>query len=130
MALSISITIPALDIKSFEKKILHTYADEIKKELASRTPGNAKALWTYTDTVDEVLITNKSHYLSYIERGTGLYGPGHTWIIPKQANVLSWMDGNKRIFAKRTRGMKAQPFVKQAVSAGLISGKEAIYGNV
>ena len=120
MALKLSFTLPALDLKSFEKRILRKYADEIKDELRQATPGRAKALWIDEEVPQGMLISNKSNYLPFIIRGTGLYGPYHTMIVPKKAKALSWVnDAGERVFVVKSRGMQPNPFVSSAVEKGI-----------
>ena len=120
MALKLSFKLPALDLKSFEKRILKKYADEIKDELRQATPGRAKALWIDEEVPQGMLISNKSNYLPFIIKGTGLYGPYHTMIVPKKAKALSWVnDAGERVFVVKSRGMQPNPFVSSAVERGI-----------
>ena len=120
MALKLSFKLPAHDLKSFEKRILKKYADEIKDELRQATPGRAKALWIDEEVPQGMLISNKSNYLPFIIKGTGLYGPHHTMIVPKKAKALSWVnDAGERVFGVKSRGMQPNPFVSSAVEKGI-----------
>jgi len=65
-------------------------------------------------------------YATWVHDGTGIYGPKHTPIRPKQAKVLvfrSKIYGAKKgkyqgfVFAKSVKGMKPNPFLKNALSA-------------
>lgn len=69
--------------------------------------------------------TNVSYAL-YVHDGTGIYGPKHTPIRPKHASVLvfrSKVYGAKKgkykgfVFAKSVKGMKPNPFLKDALPA-------------
>lgn len=57
-------------------------------------------------------------YARFVHDGTGLYGPRHAVIKPKQAKVLRWTkrDGTVR-YAKFIRGMAPNPFLKKALKA-------------
>jgi hypothetical protein len=58
------------------------------------------------------------YYAWYVHEGTGIYGPKGAMIVPKTATVLSWkVKGGKRIFAMRVKGMRPNPFLKDALSA-------------
>lgn len=127
MALKFRARIKTLDFKEFENRILRVYAESIKAELEERTPGKAANLWQISGPESSVItISNDTSYLPFIERGTGLYGPHHAWVVPKHARMLVWMSQGRKIFAKKTRGMKPQPFVKDAIAAGM----EVANGNV
>jgi bacteriophage HK97-gp10 putative tail-component len=57
-------------------------------------------------------------YAIYVHDGTGIYGPRHTYIRPVTAKVLSWKTkGGHRIYAYKVRGMKPNPFLRDAMSA-------------
>jgi len=57
-------------------------------------------------------------YDVYVEFGTGMHstiGPAH-YIYPKKAKFLSWVNrAGERIFARRTRGAAAQPYLRPAM---------------
>lgn len=64
-------------------------------------------------------------YARYVHDGTGLYGPHHRYILPKNKKVLRWkVKGPKKlvgkggyVYAKRSSGMRPNPFLKNALSA-------------
>lgn len=65
-------------------------------------------------------------YARWVHDGTGLYGPQHKLIKPRKARVLvfkSKVYGAKKgkyagwVFAKSVKGMKPNPFLKNALSA-------------
>lgn len=51
-------------------------------------------------------------YGLFVEEGTGVYGPRHRVIRPTTAKVLAFKSGGKMVFARYSKGMKAQPFFK------------------
>jgi len=69
-------------------------------------------------------------YSSYVELGTGIFGPSKTPIRPKTKKVLAWVSRGPRptspqgwnlavkegraVFAKETRGQKPKPFLLPA----------------
>ena len=66
------------------------------------------------------------YYAIWIHDGTGIYGPKHTPIKPKQAKVLAFRSkvyGAKKgkyagwVFARSVKGMKPNPFLKNALEA-------------
>jgi hypothetical protein len=65
-------------------------------------------------------------YAKFVHDGTGIYGPTGQLIRPKHAKALRWKSkqyGAKKgknkgyAFAKYTKGMKPNPFLKDALSA-------------
>lgn len=58
-------------------------------------------------------------YALYVEMGTGLYGPRHKRITPKRpGGLLVWEDAGGKHFARSTRGMRPQPFIRPSLQAG------------
>jgi hypothetical protein len=64
-----------------------------------------------------VRIGTNVYYAIFVHEGTGLYGPKGAYIYPKIAQFLSWKSKKGRVFAKRTRGMRPNPFLKDALKA-------------
>lgn len=56
-------------------------------------------------------------YARFVHDGTGLYGPHAQRIYPKNGPVLSWKSGGVYVYAKSTKGMRPNPFLKNALSA-------------
>lgn len=56
-------------------------------------------------------------YAIWVEMGTGLFGTHRRRIRPKRAKALRWESGGQVIYAASTRGMRAQPYLRPALSA-------------
>jgi HK97 gp10 family phage protein len=68
-------------------------------------------------------------YAIYVEKGTGLYGPKHARIYPQRGKVMVFTPrkgasggliprgARNVVFARSTRGMKAQPFMGVSLHA-------------
>lgn len=56
----------------------------------------------------------------WVHDGTGIYGPHHQPIVPTHAKSLAWEGPGGMIFAKSVKGMRANPFLKDALSAARI----------
>ena len=61
----------------------------------------------------------KTGYGAYVELGTGIWGPKKTMIRSPGGGYMSWIqrsgpDRGKRVWAKATKGQKAQPFMRPA----------------
>lgn len=85
------------------------------QRLKNTTPGRPKDRWAYRVREDEARVTNPAGYLRYLDTGTGLYGPKNQFIVPRQAKVLHWTENGKDIFVKRTKGVKPQRFISDAL---------------
>jgi hypothetical protein len=59
-------------------------------------------------------------YGLYVHDGTGLYGPKGHMIKPKNGKFLRWKSKHGWVYAKAVRGMKPNPFLKDAVDAARI----------
>lgn len=65
------------------------------------------------------VVSEQEKYGIFVEEGTGLYGPKNELIRPQTAKVLHFTSGGKEVFARYTRGMKAQPFFKPGTEEAL-----------
>lgn len=60
-------------------------------------------------------------YAALVHNGTGLYGPHHQLIKPRDAKALRWRGGQGEfIFAKSVKGMPPNPFLLDALKAAKI----------
>ena len=65
-----------------------------------------------------VQVGTNLEYAIYVHEGTGIYGPKGMPIYPTTAKMLSWIPKKgKRVFARFVRGMRPNPFLKDAVTA-------------
>lgn len=57
-------------------------------------------------------------YGMFVHEGTGIYGPRGAPIRPVSAKVLSWKTkSGKRVYAMQVKGMRPNPFLKDALGA-------------
>jgi hypothetical protein len=60
--------------------------------------------------------TTIAKYGAWVERGTGIYGPYKTPIVPVHAKMLAWkVPGGSWYRAKSVKGMMARPYMKPAL---------------
>lgn len=60
-------------------------------------------------------------YARYVHDGTGLYGPHHQMIEPVNAKALRWRaNTGEFVFSKHSKGMRPNPFLKDAMFAAKI----------
>lgn len=74
-----------------------------------------------------VRIGTNVEYAIWVHDGTGLYGPMHRMITPKTKRYLRFKPhgSNKYVFAKAVKGMRANPFLLNALSAAQIGPQAA-----
>jgi hypothetical protein len=56
-------------------------------------------------------------YARMVHDGTGIYGPRGAMIVPKRAKALRWTKSGKTVFSMRSRGMRPNHYLKDALSA-------------
>jgi hypothetical protein len=58
-------------------------------------------------------------YAIWLHEGTGIYGPSGRPITPKSGKFLVWKDADtgQTIFAKKVRGIRPRPFLRNALDA-------------
>lgn len=85
----------------------------IEKKEAPVATGTLRRTIEFRYRPISAMIFPTSGYAVFIEEGTGLYGPRKSYIMPKRAKVLAFKVNGKMVFAKKTRGQKANPFVQR-----------------
>lgn len=109
---------------------------EAKRKVPRKTGNLGRSIQPGYVRDDEALVEVKANYAGFVEYGTGLYGPRHQKIVPKNARALHWKGGGSSkvrlsgrsrtkggkaigddVFAMSVRGRKATPFVQPAVDA-------------
>lgn len=64
-----------------------------------------------------VRIGTSLSYARFVHEGTGIYGPRRRMIVPKRRKALRWVSGGRVVFSKKSRGMRPNPFMKNALRA-------------
>jgi bacteriophage HK97-gp10 putative tail-component len=87
-----------------------------------RLRGSIRARMIQLDGVPVCRVGTNVEYALFVHDGTGLYGPNHRYIVPVNKSVLRWKtkgSGGKNgyTFAKRSSGMRPNPFLKNALPA-------------
>lgn len=55
------------------------------------------------------------HYAKWVHQGTGLYGPHNRMIVPRHSKVLRWRNKGRYIYTKHVKGMRPNPFLRDAL---------------
>ncbi|EGQ21073.1 MULTISPECIES: hypothetical protein [Sporosarcina] len=64
---------------------------------------------------------------TYLEEGTGIYGPRGTPIVPVRSKALRFTVGGSQIFAKEVKGMPKQPIIEPTAKESLPMIEEQVY---
>lgn len=56
-------------------------------------------------------------YARFVHDGTGLYGPRRQMIVPRTKRVLRWKSGGRTVYSMKSRGMRPNQFMKNALRA-------------
>ena len=102
-------------------------ADKLEREMRAKAPGGEtgklKSSIRQGKLFDGRWVGPNTDYDVYVEFGTGFHSPfGKHWIYPRHAPFMVWRDRRTGvlIFARRTKGMRAKPYIRPAIDA---SGK-------
>jgi hypothetical protein len=135
----LEVEVPAMDVNATRSRILQIFRGNIETELKDRSPvdeGYLRQHWwsEIHEERDEIEFSNNTAYLPWIMRGTGIYGPFHEMIRPKVKKALAWKDRmtGALMIRRAVRGMKPNPFVQEAVQAGVdrsMADLQAILGS-
>lgn len=75
------------------------------------------------------IIEATAPHAMFVHGGTGLYGPRKALIFPKRAKVMRWTTkGGDVVFARFTRGQRAQPFLIDALRIVADPSLQAVSG--
>lgn len=69
--------------------------------------------------VPVVRVGTNVKYAVYVHEGTGIYGPRHRMIVPVRAKALRFKVDSKVVYAKHVRGVRARPFLVEALNAAV-----------
>ncbi len=54
-------------------------------------------------------------YAQYVHQGTGLFGPHHRKIVPREKKALRFVAGGQILFRRSVRGQRPNPFMDRAL---------------
>ncbi len=105
----------------------------MKKNVARRSGMTGASIRPLTVTAQAAVI-KVGGAGKWLEQGTGIYGPHHTRVVPRQAKVMVFMGGPTsafrlsgtvrsgkagaaayKVFARSTQGMNKQPFIRKSL---------------
>ena len=89
-----------------------------------RLRGSIRARMITLDGVPTARVGTNVEYALFVHDGTGIYGPRGQYIVPVNKSVLRWKtkgmgksSANGYTYAKKSSGMRPNPFLKNALSA-------------
>lgn len=100
------------------RKGLNYTSQDLLRNLVSNSPVDTGLLkgWFPTRKGDmQIEVKSPAAYVGFVNDGTGLYGPSHQKITPKNGKVLHWVKDGKDYFAKSVKGQKGQKFVEKSI---------------
>jgi HK97 gp10 family phage protein len=95
------------------------------KELCPVDTGRLRAsislVQVFRNNVPVVQVGTNVYYAQYVEFGTGIYGPRHQRITPKNGRYLVFKPRGSRdkVFARSVAGSRPRPFLTEALPAAL-----------
>ncbi len=116
-------------IAKFREKLLDQLAKNTKVIFEKNTPidtGKARNAYRIIESGNQREIRNDTHYLKWVNDGTGVYGPRHSPIRPKNARFLHFHWKGKEWFLKSVKGQKPQKFVERSMTEVMRSVESAV----
>ena len=117
------------NINKFRNKLLNEISKNTKVIFQKNTPkdsGRSANNYKIIKRENEHEIRNDEKHLVWVNNGTGVYGPHHHRIVPKNARVLHFNWKGKEWFLKSVKGQKGQKFVEQSMSEVMNSVGNAV----
>lgn len=123
-----------------KKAGLYLLADNIGKDMESKAKTNAP--WTdrtgntrraihgggeRTPSGAVIYLSHGSMVGTYLEEGTGIYGPHGKPIVPVHSKAMRFTVGGSEIFDKEVKGMPAQPIIEPTAKSSLPIIEEQVY---
>lgn len=62
-----------------------------------------------------VIVGTNVEYAAFVHEGTGLFGPRHAPITPKNGNALVFKVAGRTVFARSVKGAPGRPFLRTAM---------------
>lgn len=95
---------------------------KMKATWTDRTGNTRRAIHGGADATTNGAVIYLAHGTmvgTYLEEGTGIYGPSGKPIVPIHSKALRFTVGGNQIFAKSVKGMPEQPIIEPTALAAL-----------
>lgn len=106
--------------REIAKRGLNYTTQDLLRNLIENSPVDTGLLRSWALTLNEDLkkeIHTPAVYASWVNDGTGLYGPMKRKITPKNASALKFTYQGQTVFAKSVKGQRGQKFVEKSIAA-------------
>ena len=126
----LTINLPAFQIPQIKRRILEIFSGNIETEIEGRAPVDQGYLRQHWHTErdyenDRIIIGNNTRYAAWVSRGTGIYGPYKTPVVPRTKKALKFRGQTGTLILRRcVRGMKPNPYVEKGINAGITRSME------
>ncbi|MGN0176642.1 MAG: HK97-gp10 family putative phage morphogenesis protein [Methanobrevibacter sp.] len=108
------------EVPKIIKKGLNYTGQGMLRQLKINSPVDTGYLkgWFFSKTSgEEIEIRTPAKYASFVNDGTGIYGPHNTPIYSKSiGKPLAFQIGGKTVFVKMVKGQKPQKFVEKSIA--------------
>lgn len=107
-------------LPKIKERGLSLVSQEMINRLQKNSPtdhGRLKQWYPYEYTPgEEVKIKSPAHYVTYVNDGTGIYGPHKTPIYSKHiGKPIAFQVGGKMVYVRMIRGQKPQKIVERSI---------------
>ncbi|KZX17468.1 HK97 gp10 family phage protein [Methanobrevibacter filiformis] len=128
MSYTITITVNNKNIKRLSKfprritrRVITLSKNELIRNLKKATPrdtGRARGSWhADRSSHDHVKVSSSVHYMKYLDKGTGIYGPKHRPITIKGNPWLYWKGAKYPVKQVTVKGIKPYNIVVNSIKA-------------
>jgi hypothetical protein len=108
-----------LAVESQAKRNLSGEGGAPKRVDTGRLRADIHVIVVYRNGEPVILVVTNVCYARWVHDGTGIYGPRHTPIRPRQAKFLRFRPrgASRYVYARQVKGMKPNPFLRNALAA-------------
>lgn len=114
---------------AFKNKLLDQLSKNTKTLFEKNTPrqsGRGANNYRIVKSENKHEVINNTRHLVFPNDGTGVYGPHHTPIRPRNAKVLHFKWRGREWFLKSVKGQKPKKFVERSMTEVMRSVESAV----
>lgn len=106
--------------KKIKKNFLKGSGNKLYKDARKNTPtrdGTLRGAWDLNIGDNEVKVSNATKYATWVDQGTGLYGPLKKEITPRESPFLQFEIDNQIIRTFSVKGMKPREITTKTLDS-------------
>jgi len=107
------------NFKEVTRRVIILTKNEMIRNLKINTPvdtGRARGSWFMSSyDIDKVTIKSSAKYMSFLDKGTGIYGPKRRQITPKKGKYLVFKYKGNTVFAQSVKGIKPHKIIDKSI---------------